>query len=233
MLQIRKKKKGHCIICNERPATTDDHIPPKCLFAREDRKNLLKLPTCLDCNNHSSMDDEYLRSVLISRADVEESKGTDELRNTLMRSLSDPEQHGFQKLYTKSIGLKKVFTPSGLYLGFHPVFNVDYGRLEKVLSKVIRGLYFYHSKKVLKKEYSIKIIAEDDLKLQTQKIKDFIKSKILYFLDQTFLHEIGRNTFQYKFLLTREDKYASAWILRFYGKVHFLGLVLRDQDLKQ
>jgi hypothetical protein len=226
-----KRKKGRCVICNIKPADTDDHIPPKCLFALRDRKNLLKLPTCLDCNNHSSKDDEYLRSVLISRADVDENQSTDELRNALMRSLSDPKQPGFQRLYAKSIGVKKVFTTAGLFLGEQPVFTVDYGRLERVLSKVIRGLYYHHTKMRLKMEYSIKIIVEDDLKLQTQSIKNFIKSKILYHIDQTALCEIGKNTFNYKFLLTKEDKYAGAWILRFYGKVHFLGLVLKNQDL--
>ena len=226
-----KKKRGHCVICNLKPANTDDHIPPKCLFAREDRKNLLKLPTCRDCNNSSSLDDEYLRSVLISRADVDENQSTDELRNALMRSLSDPKQRGFQKLYANAIEVKRVITPAGLYLGDHPVFSVDYGRLEKVLSKVIRGLYYYHNENILNKEYSIKIIAEDDLNLQTQSFKDFIKSKILYYIDQTILYEIGKNTFHYKYLLTREDKYAGAWILRFYGKVHFLGLVLKNQNV--
>jgi hypothetical protein len=225
-----KKKKRLCVICNEKPATTDDHIPPKCLFASKDRINLIKLPTCLDCNNHSSKDDEYLRAILISRADVEENQNTDELRNALMRSLSDPKQHGFQKLYSKAIVVKKVFSPAGLYLGDHPVFSVDYGRLEKVLSKVIRGLYYYHSARVLRNDYSIKIIAEDDLNLQPQKLKDFIKSKILFYVDKTVLHKIGENTFHYKYLLTKEDKCAGAWVLRFYGKVHFLALVLKNQD---
>jgi len=117
-----KKNRGFCVICNELPATTDDHIPPKCIFAVRDRSNLLKLPTCVNCNNHSSKDDEYLRSVLISRVDVEENQSTNELRNALMRSLSNPDQPGFQKLYANSIGIKRVFTPAGLYLGNHPVF---------------------------------------------------------------------------------------------------------------
>lgn len=226
-----KKKRGRCVICDVKPTDTDDHIPPKCLFALRDRKNLLKLPTCLDCNNHSSKDDEYLRAALISRADVEENLSTNEIRNALIRSLSDSKQQGFQKLYANAIGVKRVLTPAGLYLGNHPVFSVDYGRLEKVLSKVICGLYYYHTKNILKKEYSIKIIAEDDLNLQTQSFKDFIKSKILFYIDQTILYEIGKNTFHYKYLLTRENKFAGAWILRFYGKVHFLGLVLKNQDL--
>lgn len=227
-----KKKRGFCVICHENHATSDDHIPPKCLFAIKDRVNLLKLPTCLDCNNHSSMDDEYLRSVLISRADVEKSQSTDELRNALKRSLSNPDQPGFQKLYSKAVSFKNVFTPKGIYLGNEPVLYVNYERLEKILSKIIRGLYYHHIKRTLKKEYSIKIFGQDNLKLQTPEMKEFIKSKILHYVNQAPLYEIGKNTFHYKYLLTREDNYAGAWVLRFYEKVHFLGLVLNKQDLK-
>jgi len=227
-----KKKRGVCVICGVNPATSDDHIPPKCLFAIKNRFNLLKLPACFECNNSTSTDDEYLRSVLISRADVEESQGMDELRNLLIRSLSNPDQLGFQKLYSGAVSFKNIFTPTGIYLGNKPVLYVNYERLEKILAKIIRGLYYHHTKRTLKKEYSIKIFGQDDLKLQSLEMKEFLKTKILYYLGQVHLYEMGKNTFHYKYLLTREDEYAGAWVLRFYEKVHFLGLVLKKQDLR-
>lgn len=201
------------------------------MFATKDRINLLKLPTCVDCNNHSSNDDEYLRSIIISRADVNETQSTTELREALMRSLSNVSKSGFQKAYARAIGVKRVFTPAGIYLGNHPVLSVNNVRLERILSKIIRGLYYHHMKKVLNNKYLIKIISEDNIKLQTPKFKEFIKSKIFYYLDQTYLFEIGKNTFNYKYLLTREDNKAGAWILRFYGKVHFLGMVLHEHSI--
>ena len=228
---MKNKKRKHCVICNENPATTKDHVPPKCLFAIKDRINLLKLPACSVCNNRSSKDDEYLRSVLISRADIEESQSTNELRSALIRSLSNLGQPGFQKAYARSVSSKRIFTPAGIFLGKHPVITVDNERLEKVLSKIIRGLYYHHMKKTLSREYLIKIISEDNLKRQALNTKEFIKSKIFCFLDQTWLYEIGKNTFHYKYLLTREDNCAGAWILRFYKKVHFLGLVLHESSV--
>ena len=141
-----KKNRGLCVICNEQPATTKDHIPPKCLFAIRDRINLLKLSTCFGCNNHSSKDDEYLRSILISRADIEETQITNDLRNSLIRSLSNLGQPGFQKAYAKAISVKRVFTPTWIFLGNRPVMSLDNERLEKVLSKIIRGLYYHQNK---------------------------------------------------------------------------------------
>ncbi len=230
---MTKINRGLCVICNELPATTKDHIPPKCLFAVKDRINLLKLSACVECNNHSSKDDEYLRSILILRVDIEETQSTNELRNALIRSLSNLGQPGFQKAYAKAISVKRVFTPTGIFLGNRPVISLDNERLEKVLSKIIRGLYYHHNKKALKREYLIKIISEDNLKLQTPSLQEFIKSKIFYPLDQTWLYEIEKNTFHYKYLLTQEDNYEGTWIFRFYNRIHYLGLVLHEQKVNK
>ena len=93
-----------------------------------------------------------MRSILISRADIEETQSTNDLRNSLIRSLSNLGQPGFQKAYAKAISVKKVFTPTGIFLGNRPVMSLDNERLEKVLSKIIRGLYYHQNKKALKKE---------------------------------------------------------------------------------
>ena len=69
------------------------------------------------------------------------------------------------------------------------------------------------------------------MRLQTSRVKDFIKSKILFYLDQTLLYEIGKHTFKYRYLTTREDKYVGAWVFQFYEKVHFLGLVLKNKEV--
>lgn len=60
-----------CYMC-ERPATSDEHVPPKCLFPEEKdlpkgvslRKDLIKVPSCDIHNTKRSKDDEYLLYVL-------------------------------------------------------------------------------------------------------------------------------------------------------------------------
>jgi hypothetical protein len=59
-----------CVYCGERDATTMDHIPPRCLFDRQPA-TLIKVPSCFPCNNGASMDDEYFRTVLSFRHDVD------------------------------------------------------------------------------------------------------------------------------------------------------------------
>lgn len=60
-----------CYMC-ERPATSDEHVPPKCLFPEEKdlpkgvalRKDLIKVPSCDIHNTKRSKGDEYLLYVL-------------------------------------------------------------------------------------------------------------------------------------------------------------------------
>ena len=60
-----------CYMCDGR-ATTDEHVPPKCLFPEEKdlpkevslRVELIKVPSCELHNTAKSKDDEYLLYVL-------------------------------------------------------------------------------------------------------------------------------------------------------------------------
>ena len=62
----------HFCYCCDVPATTDEHVPPQCLFpAAKDlpvgvdlRKNLITVPSCPEHNQSKSGDDEYLMYVL-------------------------------------------------------------------------------------------------------------------------------------------------------------------------
>ena len=65
-----KGKVKPCFRC-ERPGTTDEHVPPKCLFpaqkdfaGRDYRKNLISVPSCEEHNLEKSKDDEFLMAAL-------------------------------------------------------------------------------------------------------------------------------------------------------------------------
>lgn len=63
--------KQTCYMC-DRPSTSEEHVPPKCLFPEEKdlpegvslRKDLIKVPACDLHNTAKSKDDEYLLYVL-------------------------------------------------------------------------------------------------------------------------------------------------------------------------
>lgn len=63
--------RDRCYCCNA-PATTIEHVPPKCLFPEQKdlppsvdmRRNLITVPSCAEHNLQKSRDDEYLLYVL-------------------------------------------------------------------------------------------------------------------------------------------------------------------------
>ena len=66
----RTLPRSTCVYCGERDATTEDHIPPKCLFGLPLPSTLIKVPSCFQCNS-TSRDDEYFRIALSSRHDID------------------------------------------------------------------------------------------------------------------------------------------------------------------
>jgi hypothetical protein len=52
-----------CYMCDQ-PATSKEHVPPRCLFPKGQRDRLITVPSCDTHNREKSQDDEYLRDVL-------------------------------------------------------------------------------------------------------------------------------------------------------------------------
>lgn len=55
--------KQSCIYCGSK-ALTRDHVPPRLLLERPFPKNLLTVPSCLDCNRGASKDEEYFLALI-------------------------------------------------------------------------------------------------------------------------------------------------------------------------
>ena len=53
-----------CIYCLKKIADTKNHIPPQSIFDKPLPKNLISVPSCFECNNSASTDDEYFRIVI-------------------------------------------------------------------------------------------------------------------------------------------------------------------------
>lgn len=201
------------------------------MFADNDRYQLFKVPACNTCNNKSSKDDEYLLAILLSRADVKSNPSTNTLRAKLIRALNHPQKIGFAKAFHNSVSLINLKTPAGIYLGKHPVINIDTTRYYNIISKIIRGLYFRHLKKTLPDKFSIVVYETEELDKGPIEIKLFIQNEIISKIEHSPLYEIGKNTFRYKFALTENKEGPGAWLLNFYKSVFLLCLVLNTSDL--
>ncbi len=128
-----------CYMC-ENEVTTDEHVPPKCLFpepkdlqdGKDYKINLITVPSCDDHNLKKSGDDEYLLFILAS--------------NVNSNSIA-------QKQYTTKIrrAMKNRPTKFSIFRNPQPiqyrgvetaVFQIDKERINRQFDLIARGLYF-------------------------------------------------------------------------------------------
>jgi len=133
---------GECVYCGEIRELTDDHIPPKNLFAKPRPNNLIAVPSCELCNGGASDDDEYFRLMLTLREDTFDHPDVQKILPTVFRSLAKPNKVGFSKSLFQSIRVLNVTTSSGLFLGPRPTYNANLERLDRVAQRIVKGLFY-------------------------------------------------------------------------------------------
>lgn len=134
-----QKISNTCYMC-ENPATSKEHIPPKCLFPEakdlpgtDYRKNLISVPSCDVHNSHKSKDDEYLFFVLIAHFN-NNPVAEKQFRTKILRALKrSPALLKIYKQKTQDVLLDGEPTMA---------FQFSQERVDKELSQMIRGLYF-------------------------------------------------------------------------------------------
>ena len=136
-----------CYMC-DKPATSKEHVPPKCLFTRKRSSTWTRLSKesnkrsiCDEHNSLKSKDDEYLMLVIgmhcENNLDAQRHFG-----NSVKRALRRN-----QNLFRVYKNLRPVSSSGNI----GAIFEVDKPRLERVLTNMIRGLYFHiHKEKWLK-----------------------------------------------------------------------------------
>jgi hypothetical protein len=132
-----------CYACNA-PATGDEHIPPQCIFPKDDqyRKNLIKVPSCDEHNLKKCKNDEYLKSILTAVGGMNELAGSI-FGDSVMR-MFDRRPH---LIDTFMPDLQPVFGTGG--------FTLDLPRFEDSIAAIVRGLYFYETENILRREVRV------------------------------------------------------------------------------
>ncbi len=150
MSKQRKQDKdlGECTYCPV-PATTEDHIPPKGMFAKG-MPNKPWVPACLACNNGASLDDEYMQRLsMLWGADA--CQDAVEVGEKFMRSLERSEARGLQAEVRRSLS---PLEDESLYPGgINMALQGD--RLGRVTDKLVRGWWFKLSGQRVPEGYKI------------------------------------------------------------------------------
>ena len=122
-----------CYLCGK-PATTQDHVPPKTLFPKPRPQTLITLPCCSRCNGAYSLDEEYFRNNISMLSNPAHAWP---IWKAAHRSLKRRP-----KLYTDT--MRRI---SPLQIGdlVVPLMRYEAKRTNRVLSKISLGLLFHHT----------------------------------------------------------------------------------------
>ena len=107
-----------CYLCGLRPAETKDHLFPRGLFPRPLPSNLPRgLPSCKQCNNELSKDEEQFRLFLASGMAYESNAGR-RIWDERIRSALKGRRPGLKPLAQSMLKVAKVKSESGTLLGY-------------------------------------------------------------------------------------------------------------------
>lgn len=132
-----------CFYCGERDATTRDHVIPRSWFLDRAGLNLPTVPSCRECNRSYQQDEEYARALLVSQRNA----GPEALElfdAPITRGFRRPQGQGLLHRIYESFENVEITTPTGLYVGRVPAIRVETDRFERVVRKIVHGLYFQH-----------------------------------------------------------------------------------------
>jgi hypothetical protein len=145
-----------CYNCGK-VASTKDHIPPKCLFPKNSQSQLITVPSCAECNEATSLDEQYFLVALTSRRD----HGPLQLKVWGQRVLPQLRHEEFEGL-RKSLLLhtRWIWLPSPRGFEEAPILNVNMTRVKAVIGKTARGLYYHELGCPLPSTHIVKVYFE-------------------------------------------------------------------------
>ena len=155
---------GICVYCGKDGPITDDHVPPKGIFAPPRPSNLITVPSCLECNSSASMDDEYFRIRVCLN---DQARGHPDVNGNLpsvLKALTRPEASGLKQALLNDWRNVDVTTKGGIFLGRRTAFEVDMNRIARVVQRIVRGLYYHEVNTPL--SGGVKIVSNENLSEQ-------------------------------------------------------------------
>lgn len=204
-----------CVYCGA-PATTKDDVPPRAIFPG--RPKSLRVPACASCNNGASKDDEYF-ALVMSRKHRDRSQPVGAVEVALRMERAHRRSAGLRATVDPHTVFIAPRTPAGIVLPLQSWTMVNMERVERVLARLVRGIYWYRTGERLPKDLRIVAVSKDDLKPEQVKWLFDLKPA------EWDRGHVGRGEVVFRYQVTRYEpfgKYGTLWLLGFYNEWDFV-----------
>ncbi len=200
-----------CYRCGE-PATGKEHVPPRVVFPKDQRTNLITVPSCDAHNSEKSQDDEYLAFVLAFH-----------FENKAPALEVSPDK--FLRAVSKRPHLVEVILRDlrPIFLGDYETvgFTVDVKRFNDSLGNIVAGLYYHDRKNQLTSPIrvfspSLRFLDEVNSNRKNKLLDSFRDYVAQRLEDQPFKGE-NPEIFRYQVFFDKNIENRFAMRLQFYG----------------
>ena len=209
-----KKQLTTCIYCGCSPGTTDDHVPPRKIFAKPYPPNLKTVPACRPCNEGFSKDDEYFKQWLTVPDLAKGHPDREGVIDSVVRSLNRREAPGLRRMFQASTIPAERYSEAGIYVGEGKLISMDGKRISATVERTTRGLFFLETGEPLPPNGTVNVLDPARFKLLDDATKAAI-SNFVTALKSKPKREIGR-AFDYQWMPSPNQKLRSVWLMRFY-----------------
>lgn len=203
-----------------------EHAPPLCLFpeakefGRDERKNLITVPSCDSHNSNKSMDDEFFRAAL----------------TMMCKQGNESSRHQFSTKVLKAARRKPhahslFFSDSRILETGEPVVRIDRNRFDRCVDHLARAVFFHtyrakwpYRSAVASPNFFMpdgprRVVVPTDVSTAIQSVQEFLQA-------QPLLGD-NPNTFQYKVL---QERGAFGFAALFYQSVEIYAVSSREID---
>lgn len=206
-------RKMRCAYCGRRLATTRDHVVPQCLFIKPFPPNLITVPACSVCNGEKGRDDTFLRDLLSTDIAGNASPVANQLFETKVLRSRDRGSSEVAKTALALATARPLLTKGGIYITESMQAPLDPERVARIVSWIVRGLYFDSQKLRIPSSYRFEVLRYFAWEFQTL-------SNTLWQLNWHGPRLLG-NVFGARFARATEDPFVTIWLLCFYERVVF------------
>lgn len=142
----QEPQKDVCYICCNPGADDRDHVIPYSFFNKPRPANLLSFPAHHKC--HSKMDEEYFRVLAAGQGLEESTSATDLWKGKIFRSVGR-NMPLRELIWSSIIDNAPIISNGGIYMGSTPAIRFDRKKIDPMIKKTVRGLYFHETGELL------------------------------------------------------------------------------------